>query len=238
MKPLGGIRLLKRALHEHGLELSPELEDMFTSWRRTHNDVVFDQYTPEMRAARRNHIITGLPDNYGRGRIIGDYRRVALYGVDAIIAAKKANKLQLARGQESKESKNFITSETNITLYGVTDEISQQIAALEALKVMAQSYGFDIGRPAVDAREAVQWTYLAYLAVLKGIPWKMCISMALRLTRFKSSRTPFCISPQQNTTVLPSPSGGSMRSLTCSSSGTSLLGRSPKPRHRNSLTTS
>ncbi|KAI8800550.1 pyruvate formate lyase [Cladochytrium replicatum] len=154
IKPKGGYNMVKAALHAHNHETDPLVEEIYTNHRKTHNDAVFDIYTPEMRAARSNHIITGLPDGYGRGRIIGDYRRVALYGTDALIAAKQADKLAL--GSHMTES-----------VMRVREEVSEQIRALRALQTMARSYGFDISTPATNAREACQWTYFAYLAAVK-----------------------------------------------------------------------
>ncbi|MCL6436703.1 MAG: formate C-acetyltransferase [Leptolyngbyaceae cyanobacterium HOT.MB2.61] len=151
----GGIRVVKTSLKAYGYELDPKTEEVFTKYRKTHNDGVFDAYTREMRLARHSGIITGLPDAYGRGRIIGDYRRVPLYGVDRLIDDKKA---QL----ESLEVDSI--SEDTIRL---CEEINEQIKALFELKEMAASYGFDIGHPAATAKEAVQWLYLAYLAAVK-----------------------------------------------------------------------
>jgi formate acetyltransferase 1 len=153
--PFGGIRVVKTSLKAYGYELDPKTEEVFTKYRKTHNDGVFDAYTREMRLARHSGIITGLPDAYGRGRIIGDYRRVPLYGVDRLIDDKKA---QL----ESLEVDAI--SEDTIRL---CEEINEQIKALFELKEMAASYGFDIGHPAATAKEAVQWLYLAYLAAVK-----------------------------------------------------------------------
>jgi formate C-acetyltransferase len=153
--PFGGIRVVKTSLKAYGYELDPKTEEVFTKYRKTHNDGVFDAYTCEMRLARHSGIITGLPDAYGRGRIIGDYRRVPLYGVDRLIDDKKA---QL----ESLEVDSI--SEDTIRL---CEEINEQIKALFELKEMAASYGFDIGHPAATAKEAVQWLYLAYLAAVK-----------------------------------------------------------------------
>lgn len=153
--PFGGIRVVKAALQAYGYTLDPQVEETFTQYRKTHNDGVFDSYTKEMRLARHSGIITGLPDAYGRGRIIGDYRRVALYGVDRLIDDKKA---QL----ESLEV-------DSIDAYTIQcrEEINEQIRALFELKTMAASYGFDLGQPAASAKEAVQWLYLAYLAAVK-----------------------------------------------------------------------
>jgi formate C-acetyltransferase len=153
--PLGGIRVVKASLEAYGYKLDPATETIFTNYRKTHNDGVFDGYTKEMRLARHSGIITGLPDAYGRGRIIGDYRRVALYGVDRLIDDKKT---QL----ESLEVDAIDTDTIRLR-----EEINEQINALFELKKMAESYGFDIGRPAANAKEAVQWLYLAYLAAVK-----------------------------------------------------------------------
>ena len=154
VNPFGGIRMARQACEAYGYKLSNEIEDNFR-FKTTHNDGVFKAYTEEMRAARKSHIITGLPDAYGRGRIIGDYRRVALYGVDYLIAEKKKDKAALA-------AKVFDSE--NIQL---TEELAKQILFLNQLKEMASSYGYDISQPAANAREAIQWTYFAYLAAIK-----------------------------------------------------------------------
>jgi formate C-acetyltransferase len=153
--PNGGIRVVKAGLEAYGYQLDPGTEEIFTKYRKTHNDGVFSAYTKEMRLARHSGVITGLPDAYGRGRIIGDYRRVPLYGVDFLIGDKKA---QL----ESLELDSI--DEPTIRL---REEITEQIQALFELKEMAASYGFDLSRPAQTAKEAVQWLYLAYLAAVK-----------------------------------------------------------------------
>ncbi|HOA79616.1 MAG TPA: formate C-acetyltransferase [Defluviitaleaceae bacterium] len=153
--PFGGIRVVEKALDSYGYELDPVTKEIFKSYRKTHNDGVFDAYTEEMRKARRTGIITGLPDAYGRGRIIGDYRRVALYGVDKLIEEKQDEKRQLA--MEHMESQ----------IIRIREEISEQIKALNELKEMAQNYGFDISKPANNTKEAIQWTYFAYLAAIK-----------------------------------------------------------------------
>ena len=154
LMPYGGIRMAEKACADNGYELDSEVKEFFTTHRKTHNAGVFDAYTPEMRACRSSHIITGLPDAYGRGRIIGDYRRVALYGVDRLI-----------------EDKNEQKETTRSTMYAEIirdrEELSEQIRALEDLKKMAKSYGFDISRPANDTKEAVQWLYFGYLAAVK-----------------------------------------------------------------------
>ena len=153
--PFGGIRVVKAGLEAYGYQLDRQTEEIFTKYRKTHNDGVFDVYTRSMRLARRSGIITGLPDAYGRGRIIGDYRRVALYGVDRLIDDKKTQ-------QESLELEAM--DEATIRL---REELSEQIRALFELKEMAASYGFDISRPAANAREAVQWVYFGYLGAVK-----------------------------------------------------------------------
>ncbi|ERT64152.1 formate C-acetyltransferase [Peptoniphilus sp. BV3AC2] len=154
LQPFGGVRMADGALKTHGLELSDRVRDIFTKYRKTHNQGVFEAYTDEMRLARHTGIITGLPDAYGRGRIIGDYRRVALYGVDLLIEDKK----------KQKENTTGIFDEGVIRL---REEISDQITALKDLIELGDMYGFDIRRPAENAKEAVQWTYFAYLAATK-----------------------------------------------------------------------
>lgn len=156
MMPNGGWRMVETAIHEAGKEYNPEVKKIFTKYRKTHNDAVFDIYTPRIRAARSSHIITGLPDAYGRGRIIGDYRRVALYGVDHLIAEKEKDKDRYANEPFSEHWARY------------REEHSEQIKALKKLKNMAQSYGYDISGPATNAREAVQWTYFGYLASVKS----------------------------------------------------------------------
>ena len=153
--PEGGIRMVESSCEAYGFKCDPLVSEIFTKYRKTHNQGVFDAYTTEMRAARKSGIITGLPDAYGRGRIIGDYRRVALYGVDMLIEDKIKQKDSLEVG---------CLDEATIRL---REEISDQIRALEALKRMAESYGFDISKPATNSREAVQWLYFAYLAAIK-----------------------------------------------------------------------
>ena len=154
LQPNGGIRMAMKACSDHGYEVDPEICEFYTSHRKTHNQGVFDAYTPEMRACRSSHIITGLPDAYGRGRIIGDYRRVALYGVNRLIEDK----------QHQKDS-------TRITMYSDVirerEELSEQIRALGELIELGKIYGFDISRPAKNVKEAIQWTYFAYLAAVK-----------------------------------------------------------------------
>lgn len=159
IKPLGGVRLLSKACAEQNLEVPPDILRAYGEGgaRRTHNDCVFDLYTPEMRAARKNHIITGLPDTYGRGRHLGDYRRVALYGVDALASRKRAERLALARPHSADESR-----------LKLREELSLQIHALEDLARMAAGYDCDVTRPAATASEATRWTYLAYLSAVKS----------------------------------------------------------------------
>ncbi|HZA34763.1 MAG TPA: formate C-acetyltransferase [Vicinamibacterales bacterium] len=153
--PNGGLRLVVNALKAYGYEPDPLVVEAFTKYRKTHNVAVFDAYTAEVRRCRSSHILTGLPDAYGRGRIIGDYRRVALYGVNRLVAAKHAEK----SGLDAEPSTDEIIRDR--------EELSEQIRALEELKLMAQSYGFDISGPARTAREAVQWLYFGYLAGVK-----------------------------------------------------------------------
>lgn len=156
MMPNGGWRMVETAIREAGKEPNEQIKDVFTKYRKTHNEAVFDIYTPRIRAARSSHIVTGLPDAYGRGRIIGDYRRVALYGVDHLIAEKQAAKDSVADKPFSEHWARFRA------------EHSEQIKALQKLKTMAASYGFDISGPATTAKEAVQWTYFAYLGSVKS----------------------------------------------------------------------
>ncbi len=154
MNVYGGIRMAVKACEDNGYTVDPEIVEFFTTHRKTHNAGVFDVYDPEIRRCRSNHIITGLPDAYGRGRIIGDYRRVALYGIDYLIEDKK----------EQKES--FGTVYTDDVIRG-KEEISEQIKALGELKQMAAAYGFDISKPATNVKEAIQWTYFGYLGAVK-----------------------------------------------------------------------
>lgn len=154
LQPFGGIRMAEMACEAYGYKVDPEVSDVFTKYRKTHNQGVFDAYTPEMRAVRKSGVITGLPDAYGRGRIIGDYRRVALYGVDFLIKDKKD---QLATSLVRMTSKNI----------RLREELSEQIRALGELKQMAAIYGFDISAPAKNAQEAIQWLYFGYLAAVK-----------------------------------------------------------------------
>ena len=154
LQPYGGIRMAMKACQDNGYEVDPQIVEFFTKHRKTHNDGVFDAYTPEMRACRSSHIITGLPDAYGRGRIIGDYRRVALYGVDRLIEDK----------QQQKDSTRTIMY-SDVTRE--REELSEQIRALKDLKELGQIYGFDISRPAKNTQEAIQWLYFGYLAAIK-----------------------------------------------------------------------
>ncbi|MBP3451598.1 MAG: formate C-acetyltransferase [Agathobacter sp.] len=154
VNPFGGIRMARQACQAYGYKLSDKIEDEFR-YRTTHNDGVFRGYTEEMRNARKCHVITGLPDAYGRGRIIGDYRRVALYGIDKLIEEKKKDKKALEKG-------NFSAEEVRLS-----EELFQQITFLTYMKEMATMYGYDISHPAENAREAIQWTYFAYLASIK-----------------------------------------------------------------------
>ena len=154
LMPYGGIRMAEKACADNGYKVDEKISEFFSVHRKTHNAGVFDAYTPEMRACRSSHIITGLPDAYGRGRIIGDYRRIALYGIDRLIEDKN----------EQKATTEKVMSEDNIRL---REELSEQIRALQELKKMAASYGFDISQPAKDVKEAIQWTYFGYLAAVK-----------------------------------------------------------------------
>nr|WP_317283343.1 formate C-acetyltransferase [uncultured Sellimonas sp.] len=154
LQPYGGIRMAMKACEENGYKVDPQIVDFFTKHRKTHNDGVFDAYTPEMRACRSSHIITGLPDAYGRGRIIGDYRRVALYGVDRLIEDK----------QHQKDTTRTIMY-SDVTRE--REELSEQIKALKELKELGNIYGFDISRPAENVQEAIQWLYFGYLAAIK-----------------------------------------------------------------------
>ena len=153
--PYGGIRMAEEALSTYGYTPNPELHKIFTEYHKTHNQAVFDAYTPEMKAARSSHVITGLPDTYGRGRIVGDYRRVALYGVDQLIAWKEEDKLNCGDGTMVDD------------VIRQREELAEQIRALEGMKKMAAVYGYDISGPASNAKEAVQWLYFGYLAAIK-----------------------------------------------------------------------
>ena len=154
LQPYGGIRMAKKACEDNGYKVDPEVEEFFTTHRKTHNAGVFDAYTPEMRACRTAHIITGLPDAYGRGRIVGDYRRVALYGVNRLIEDKEVERAFCRQTMTEDVIRN-------------REEISEQIRALKELIKLGEIYGFDISRPAANVQEAIQWTYLAYLAAVK-----------------------------------------------------------------------
>ena len=154
LQPFGGIRMAQQACKEYGYEVDPEVVEIFTKYRKTHNQGVFDAYTPEMRLARHSAILTGLPDAYGRGRIIGDYRRVALYGIDILIEDKKH---QIETSLVRMTSKNI----------RLREELAEQVRALQELKKLGDIYGFDISKPASNAREAVQWLYFGYLAAVK-----------------------------------------------------------------------
>lgn len=153
--PFGGIRIVEKSCEAYGRKVDAEVEEIFHKYRKTHNDGVFSVYTPDIRAARSSHLITGLPDGYGRGRIIGDYRRIALYGVDTLIAEK----------QEELEVLDI--DELTEEVIRQREEINEQINALKQLKVMASKYGFDISNPAQNAKEAVQWLYFGYLGAIK-----------------------------------------------------------------------
>ncbi len=153
--PFGGIRVVKNALNAYGYELDKTTDKIFKHYRKTHNDGVFDAYTEDMRKARHSGVITGLPDAYGRGRIIGDYRRVALYGIDTLMNGKQLEKKQLEM--------DYMESDVIV----LREELSEQMKALNQLKEMATSYGFDISKPAKNAIEAIQWTYFGYLAAIK-----------------------------------------------------------------------
>ena len=154
LQPFGGIKMAEQALNMYGYELDPEIKNIFSKYRKTHNDGVYDAYTPEMRRARKAHILTGLPDTYGRGRIVGDYRRVALYGVDYLITQKEADKLNMDGDMTPDKVRN-------------REELSEQIKALKALKGLAEIYGLDISKPAETAQQAVQALYFGYLAAVK-----------------------------------------------------------------------
>ncbi len=153
--PEGGIKIVEKSCESYGYKVSDKIEDIYHNYRKTHNDGVYQAYTPEIRAARRSKLLTGLPDGYGRGRIIGDYRRVALYGVDILIEEKK------------KDYENTRSNWMSEDIIREREEISEQIKALEDLKEMAKGYGFDISKPASNAKEATQWLYFAYLGAIK-----------------------------------------------------------------------
>ena len=154
--PFGGINMANKALESNGYEVDDEMSFIFNKWRKTHNQGVFDAYTDEMRLARKNKIITGLPDAYGRGRIIGDYRRVALYGIDFLMKEKK------------KDWKNVGSKVMTNDVIQLREEVSEQFRALADMKEMAASYGYDISKPAKNAQEAIQWLYFGYLAAIKS----------------------------------------------------------------------
>ena len=154
LQPFGGIRMAETSCKSYGYEVDPEITEIFTKYRKTHNQGVFDVYTPEMRAARHAAILTGLPDAYGRGRIIGDYRRVALYGIDRLI-------------EDKKEQHASLDGEMRPEKIQLKEEIAEQIRALQEIKELGQSYGFDISQPAKNAKEAIQWLYFGYLSAVK-----------------------------------------------------------------------
>src|SRR6476620_11992831 len=153
--PNGGLRMVLNSLKAYGFDPDPAVVETFTKYRKTHNEGVFDAYTPDIRACRSSHILTGLPDAYGRGRSIGDYRRVPLYGVARLIKQKEKEKASLDVAMSTED------------IIRDREELSEQIRALKELQEMASSYGFDVSGPATSAREAVQWLYLAYLAAVK-----------------------------------------------------------------------
>ncbi|WP_289145926.1 formate C-acetyltransferase [uncultured Megamonas sp.] len=153
--PNGGIKMAVQACETYGYKVSPKLKEIFTKYRKTHNTAVFDAYTPEMMKVRHNKILTGLPDTYGRGRIVGDYRRVALYGIDLLIEEKLNDKMHCGDGTMTDD------------VIRLREEIAEQIKCLKQMKEMAQSYGYDISRPAQNAKEAIQWLYFGYLAAIK-----------------------------------------------------------------------
>ena len=154
VNPYGGMRMVKKALESYGYVLNKDIEMKFTEYRKTHNEGVFDAYTKDIRKARTNHLITGLPDAYGRGRLIGDYRRLALYGADYLIAKKQ-------------EDLDKLTDNLNMATIRLREEVTEQIKALKEIVKMASRYGFDVTKPASNAREAIQWLYFAYLAAVK-----------------------------------------------------------------------
>ena len=154
IKPFGGINVVMKACRENGVEVDDRVKDIFTHYRKTHNDGVFDVYTDEIRSFRSLGFLTGLPDNYARGRIIGDYRRLALYGLDRLIEAKK-------------EDLHNLTGPMTEARIRLREEVAEQIKALKEIKVLGEYYGLDLSRPAYTAQEAVQWVYMAYLAAVK-----------------------------------------------------------------------
>lgn len=153
--PYGGVRVVKSALESYGYELDTDTNKIFSQYRKTHNAGVFDAYTDAMRDARRTGVITGLPDAYGRGRIIGDYRRIALYGIDYLIE------------QKAKEKKLLEMDYMDESVIKLREELSEQMRSLKDVKIMADSYGYDVSKPANNAKEAIQWTYFGYLAAIK-----------------------------------------------------------------------
>ena len=154
LQPFGGIRMAETSCKSYGYEVDPEITEIFTKYRKTHNQGVFDVYTPEMRAARHAAILTGLPDAYGRGRIIGDYRRIALYGIDRLI-------------EDKKEQHASVDGDMTPDKIQLKEELAEQIRALEEMKVLGQIYGYDISQPAKNAKEAIQWLYFGYLSAVK-----------------------------------------------------------------------
>ena len=154
IKPFGGIKVVEKACRENGLEVDPKVKDIFTHYRKTHNDGVFDAYTEEIRSFRSLGFLTGLPDNYARGRIIGDYRRLALYGLDRLIEAKQDDLRHLVSPMTDERIR-------------LREEVAEQIKALKEIKILGEQYGLDLSRPAETAQEAVQWVYMAYLAAVK-----------------------------------------------------------------------
>ena len=153
--PFGGIKMAEESCLQYGYQPSADLHKIFTDYHKTHNQAVFDCYTPEIRAVRKAHLLTGLPDTYGRGRIVGDYRRVALYGIDYIIQQKQNDLAHVGDGTMTDD------------VIRLREEVAEQIKSLKAMKVMAASYGFDISKPASNAREAFQWLYFGYLSAIK-----------------------------------------------------------------------
>ena len=153
--PYGGIKMAEQAAANYGYQINEKYHKIFNEYHKTHNQAVFDAYTPEMKTARHTHIVTGLPDTYGRGRIVGDYRRVALYGIDFLIEKKTEDFNNCGDGTMTDD------------VIRLREEIAEQIRALKGMKEMAKAYGYDISGPARDAREAVQWLYFGYLAAIK-----------------------------------------------------------------------
>ena len=160
--PYGGIKMAQQAAENYGYHVNEKYDQIFNEYHKTHNQAVFDAYTPEMKAARHSHIVTGLPDTYGRGRIVGDYRRVALYGIDFLIAKKKEDFANCGDGTMTDD------------IIRQREEIADQIRALNGMKQMAATYGYDISRPAANAHEAVQWVYFGYLAAVKTQNVQLC----------------------------------------------------------------